>query len=59
MVFKPKRRTVVTTAAAVFVLLAAALVVSVLTQGKRQASDNMVAYPAGQRPTAPEFSRPR
>ena len=55
--FKAKRRTVVTTAAAVFVLLVAALVVTVVTQGSGEASDNnMVAYPAGQRPAAPEFS---
>lgn len=54
---KPKRRTVVTTAAAAFVLLAAALVVTVLTQGNGQDSAaNMVAYPAGQRPAAPEFT---
>ena len=56
MVFKPRRRTVVTTAAAVFVLLAAALVVTVFTQGNGSASDNMVAYPAGQRPAAPDFT---
>jgi len=56
-VFKAKRRTVVTTAAAVFVLLVAALVVTVVTQGKGNASDgNMVAYPVGQRPAAPEFT---
>ena len=55
--FKAKRRTVVTTAAAVFVLLAAALVVTIVTQGKGNASDgNMVAYPVGQRPAAPEFT---
>jgi len=55
-VFKAKRRTVVTTAAAVFVLLVAALVVTVVTQGKGNASGNMVVYPAGQRPAAPEFT---
>ena len=54
--FKAKRRTVVTTAAAVFVLLVAALVVTVVTQGNGEASDNMVAYPVGQRPAAPEFT---
>lgn len=54
--FKAKRRTVVTTAAAVFVLLVAALVVTVVTQRSGEASDNMVAYPVGQRPAAPEFS---
>jgi peroxiredoxin len=56
-VFRAKRRTVVTTAAAVFVLLVAAVAVTVLTQGNGQASDgNMVAYPAGQRPAAPQFT---
>jgi peroxiredoxin len=55
-VFKAKRRTVVTTAAGVFVLLVAALVVTVVTQGNGQASGNMVSYPVGQRPAAPEFS---
>ena len=53
---KPKRRTVVTTAAAVFVLLVAALVVTIVTQGSGEASANMVAYPAGQRPAAPAFT---
>ena len=56
MVFKAKRRTVVTTAAGVFVLLVAALVVTVFTQGKGNASGNMVAYPVGQRPAAPDFT---
>ena len=56
MVFKAKRRTVVTTAAGVFVLLVAALVVTVFTQGKGNASNNMVAYPVGQRPAAPDFT---
>jgi peroxiredoxin len=55
-VFKAKRRTVVTMAAAVFVLLVVAVVVTVATQGNGEASANMVAYPAGQRPAAPEFS---
>jgi thiol-disulfide isomerase/thioredoxin len=55
-VFKAKRRTVVTTAAAVFVLLVAALAVTLVTQGNGEASDNMVAYPVGQRPTAPDFT---
>jgi thiol-disulfide isomerase/thioredoxin len=56
-VFTAKRRTVVTTAAAVFVLLVAALVVTVVTTGSGNASDdNMVAYPVGQRPAAPEFT---
>ena len=57
MVFKAKRRTVVTTAAAVFVLLVAALVVTVFTHGNSSsADDNMVAYPAGHRPAAPDFT---
>jgi peroxiredoxin len=58
VVFKAKRRTVVTTAAGVFVLLVAALVVTVFTHGNSSsASDgNMVAYPAGQRPAAPDFT---
>ena len=57
MVFKAKRRTVVTTAAGVFVLLVAALVVTVFTHGNdSSASDNMVAYPAGHRPAAPDFT---
>jgi peroxiredoxin len=61
VVFKAKRRTVVTTAAGVFVLLVAALVVTVFTRGNGNASDgnsdgNMVAYPVGQRPAAPDFT---
>jgi peroxiredoxin len=57
VVFKAKRRTVVTTAAAVVVLLVAALVVTVFTHGNSSsASDNMVAYPAGHRPAAPDFT---
>lgn len=57
MVFKAKRRTVVTTAAAVVVLLVAAAVVTVFTHGNSSsASDNMVAYPAGHRPAAPDFT---
>jgi peroxiredoxin len=57
VVFKAKRRTVVTTAAGVVVLLVAALVVTVFTHGNSSsASDNMVAYPAGKRPAAPEFT---
>jgi thiol-disulfide isomerase/thioredoxin len=58
VVFKAKRRTVVTTAAAVFVLLVAALVVTVFTHGNSSSAsdDNMVAYPAGQRPAAPDFT---
>jgi peroxiredoxin len=58
VVFKAKRRTVVTTAAAVAVLLVAALVVTVFTHGNSSSAsdDNMVAYPAGHRPAAPDFS---
>ena len=57
MVFKAKRRTVVTTAAGVVVLLVAALVVTVFTHGNSSsADDNMVAYPAGHRPAAPDFT---
>ena len=57
MVFKAKRRTVVTTAASVFVLLVAALVVTVFTHGNSSnADDNMVAYPVGHRPAAPDFT---
>ena len=58
MVFKAKRRTVVTTAAAVVVLLVAALVVTVFTHGNSSSAsdDNMVAYPAGHRPAAPDFT---
>ena len=54
--FKAKRRTVVTTAAAVFVLLVVAVVVTVVNQGSGDASDNMVSYPVGQRPAAPDFT---
>ena len=54
--FKVKRRTVVTTGAGAFVLLVAALVVTVVTQGKGDAAGNMLTYPAGQRPAAPEFT---
>jgi thiol-disulfide isomerase/thioredoxin len=57
VVFRAKRRTVVTTAAGVFVLLVAALLVSVFTRGNgSSASDNMVIYPAGHRPAAPDFT---
>jgi thiol-disulfide isomerase/thioredoxin len=58
VVFKAKRRTVVTTAAAVVVLLFAALVVTVFTHGNSSSAsdDNLVAYPAGHRPAAPEFT---
>jgi peroxiredoxin len=58
VVFKAKRRTVVTTAAAVFALLVAALVVTVFTHGNSSSAsdDNMVAYPVGARPAAPDFT---
>jgi peroxiredoxin len=59
VVFKAKRRTVVTAAAGVVVLLVAALVVTVFTHGNSSsASDDvdMVAFPAGHRPVAPDFS---
>ena len=60
MVFKAKRRTVVTTAAGVFVLLVAAVLVTVFTQANGSSAsadgDNMVAYPAGHRPAAPDFT---
>jgi len=60
VVFKAKRRTVVTTAAVVFVLLVAAVVVTVFTQANGSSAsadgDNMVAYPAGHRPAAPDFT---
>jgi thiol-disulfide isomerase/thioredoxin len=54
-VFRGKRRTVITAAAVIAVLLAGALAVT-LTQGKGNASDNMVEYSVGQRPLAPDFS---
>jgi thiol-disulfide isomerase/thioredoxin len=59
VVFKAKRRTVVTTAAAVSVLLVVAVVVTVFTHGNSSSAagdGNMVAYPAGQRPAAPDFT---
>jgi peroxiredoxin len=58
VVFKAKRRTVVTTAAGVVVLLVAALVVTVFTHGNSSSAsdDNMVAYPVGHRPAAPDFT---
>ena len=58
MVFKAKRRTVVTTAAGVVVLLVAALVVTVFTHENTSSAsdDNMVAYAAGHRPAAPDFT---
>jgi peroxiredoxin len=57
-VFRAKRRTVVTVTAVAAVLLAAALAVSFLTQGKGNVANatNMVDYPAGHRPLAPDFT---
>jgi len=60
-VFKAKRRTVVTVTAVVAVLLAGALAVTLLTSGKGNAANaptaaNTVAYQAGHRPLAPDFS---
>jgi len=55
-VFRAKRRTVITAAAVIAVLLAGALAVTLLTQGKGNASDSMVEYPVGQRPVAPDFT---
>jgi thiol-disulfide isomerase/thioredoxin len=55
-VFRAKRRTVITAATVVAVLLAGALAVTLLTQGKGNASDAMVEYPAGHRPLAPDFT---
>ncbi len=46
----------VTLVSAVAVLLAAALAVSLLTQGKGNASAGPIEYPAGQRPLAPDFT---
>jgi peroxiredoxin len=57
-VFKAKRRTVVTVATVAAVLLAGALVVTLLTQGKGNASSPVGTreYPVGQRPLAPAFT---
>jgi peroxiredoxin len=60
-VFRTRRRTVVTATAVVVVLLAGALAVTLLTQGKTNASDtittaNTVEYTAGHRPLAPDFT---
>lgn len=54
--FRARRRTVITTAAVLAVLLAGALAVTLLTQGKGNASDSLIEYPAGQRPLAPDFT---
>jgi thiol-disulfide isomerase/thioredoxin len=58
-VFRAKRRTVVTVTAVVAVLLAGALTVTLLTQGKGDASttsDGVVEYQAAQRPLAPNVT---
>ena len=59
--FKAKRRTVVTVTAVAAALLAGALAVTLLTQGKSNASGstvsgNTVEYQAGHRPLAPDFT---
>ena len=57
--FRAKRRTVVTVTAVVAVLLAGALTVTLLTQGKGDASttsDGVVEYQAAQRPLAPNVT---
>ena len=56
--FRAKRRTIVTVTAVLAVLLAAALAVTFLTQGKGNVANatNMVEYPAGHRPLAPDFT---
>jgi peroxiredoxin len=54
-VFRAKGRTVVITTAALAVLLAGALVVTLLTQGKGNATDSVV-YQPGHRPAAPDFT---
>ena len=58
MLLKAKRRTVVTATAVAAVLLAGALAVTFLTSGKGNNANatNMVEYPAGHRPLAPDFS---
>jgi thiol-disulfide isomerase/thioredoxin len=57
-VFKAKRRTVVTVTAVAAVLLAGALTVTLLTSGKGNtaSASNMVEYPAGHRPLAPDIT---
>ncbi len=56
--FKAKRRTVVTVAAVAAVLLAGALTVTLLTQGKGNASSGVgtVEYPPGHRPLVPDVT---
>jgi thiol-disulfide isomerase/thioredoxin len=55
-VLRAKRRTVVTVVTVAAVLLAGALTVTLLTQGKGNASDSTIEYPVGHRPTAPDFT---
>ena len=52
---RAKRRTVVTATAVVTVLLGGALAATLLTQGKSKAT-NVVEYPAGHRPLAPDVT---
>ena len=54
--FRAKRGTVITAATVAAVLLAGALTVTLLTQGKGNASDAMVEYPVGGRSLAPDFT---
>jgi peroxiredoxin len=55
-VFRAKRRMVVAAAAVLAVLLIGALAVTLLTQGKGNASDSTVEYQPGHRPLAPDFT---
>jgi thiol-disulfide isomerase/thioredoxin len=58
-VFRAKRRTVVTVTAVLAVLLAGALAVTLLTQGRGNASaktDGTVEYQPGHRPLAPDLT---
>jgi thiol-disulfide isomerase/thioredoxin len=57
-VFKAKRRTVVTVTAVAAVLLAGALAATLLTSGNSNtaSASNMVEYPAGHRPLAPDIT---
>lgn len=56
--FKAKRRTVVTVTAVAAVLLAGALAATLLTSGNSNtaSASNMVEYPAGHRPLAPDIT---
>jgi len=57
-VFKAKRRTVVTVTAVAAVLLAGVLAATLLTSGNSDtaSASNMVEYPAGHRPLAPDIT---